>query len=123
MRHILLPLLMCLLLAASPALAAELERVRVGDDQRSFVLAKSGAPLYVWGVNYDHDADGRLIEDYWHDEWMAVEEDFHEMRELGANVIRVHLQFGKFMKSPDEANEDQLAQLAKLVKLAERERL
>ena len=105
------------------ARGAELERVRVADDNRSFALAESGKPFYVWGVNYDHDAAGRLIEHYWHDEWATVEADFREMRKLGANVIRVHLQFGKFMNSPTEANKESLAQLAKLVRLAEREKL
>jgi hypothetical protein len=103
--------------------AAELEPIRVADDKRSFVTEKSGTPFYVWGVNYDHDPDGRLIEDYWHDEWKTVEEDFAEMRELGVNVIRVHLQFGKFMQAADQPNDKELAQLAKLVALAEREQL
>jgi hypothetical protein len=29
----------------------------------------------VWGVNYDHDSkgeNGRLLEDYWSDEWETV---------------------------------------------------
>lgn len=26
--------------------------------------------------NYDHDDDGRLLEDYWQDEWPTVVEDF-----------------------------------------------
>ncbi len=49
------------------------------------------------GVNYDHDSqgEGRLLEDYWIDEWETVRGDFREMKELGANVVRIHLQFGK----------------------------
>jgi hypothetical protein len=45
------------------------------------------------------------------------------MRNLGANVVRVHLQFGKFMKAPDELNEKALDRLAELLKLAEQYRL
>ena len=46
----------------------------------------------MWGVNYDHDAGGRLLEDYWDDEWDTVAQDFREIKALGANVVRVHLQ-------------------------------
>jgi hypothetical protein len=61
-----------------------------------------------------------LIEDYWEREWGKVEEDFREMRDLGANVVRVHLQFGKFMTGPDRPNADALTQLRRLLQLAER---
>ncbi|MBL9179344.1 MAG: cellulase family glycosylhydrolase [Verrucomicrobiaceae bacterium] len=99
-----------------------LEPVRVSRDGQSFVLAGSGRPFRVWGVNYDHDSEGengRLIEDYWHDEWEVVRADFREMRDLGANVVRVHLQLGRFMSGPDKADEKSLAQLRKLLALAE----
>src|SRR5690606_27926073 len=42
---------------------------------------------------------------------------------LGANVVRVHLQLARFMETPHEANQKNLAQLAKLVELAEETRL
>ena len=38
---------------------------------------------------------------------------------MGANVVRVHLQFGKFMLSPDKLNPDALARLSRLLQLAE----
>ena len=37
------------------------------------------------------------------------------MKELGANVVRIHLQLGKFMDGPDKPNEKALDRLAKLV--------
>ena len=46
--------------------------------------------------------------------------DFREMRLLGANTVRVHLQLGKFMAGPAEANGTALAGLGRLVALAER---
>jgi len=108
------------LVIGQAAAAEKLQWVRVADDQRSFVLEPSGKPFIPWGVNYDHqDGTGRLIEDYWIDEWATVEEDFREMRDLGANVVRVHLQFGKFMDAPDRPNQRSLEQLGKLVTLAE----
>jgi hypothetical protein len=105
------------------AQAGEMERVVVAKDGKSFVLAGSGARFVPWGFNYDHDEKGRLIEDCWADEWSKVEKDFARMKKLGANVVRVHLQFGKFMDGPNKANAASLARLGKLLKLAEKERL
>jgi hypothetical protein len=108
------------MVVAAPLWAEEMPWVRVADDGRSFVLEPSGEPFVPWGVNYDHDEQSRLIEDYWHAEWDKVEEDFAEMKALGANVARIHLQLAKFMDSPEKPNEKSLEQLDRLVGLAER---
>ena len=100
--------------------ADPMEPVRVSDDHRGFVLARSGRPFTPWGFNYDHDADGRLIEDYWDNQWATVEQDFAEMKQLGANVVRVHLQAGKFLDAPDQPNAHSLARLGRLLDLARR---
>ncbi len=109
----------CGLLFSSHATAAEMPRIRVSDDKSGFVLAPGGKKFVPWGVNYDHDPKGRLIEDYWDDEWATVEADFREMKKLGANVVRIHLQFGKFMTTANKPNEKALDRLAKLLTLAE----
>jgi hypothetical protein len=100
--------------------AAELQRVRVAQDGRSFQLDPSGKAFIVWGVNYDHDRKLRLLEEYWNDQWPTVEQDFNEIIDLGANVVRIHLQFRNFMDAPDRPNAQALAQLRRLVALAER---
>jgi hypothetical protein len=97
--------------------------VQVSKDKKGFVLDPSGRPFVPWGFNYDHDEKGRLIEDYWEYEWLTVEADFGQMKKLGANVVWVHLQLGKFMDGPDKPNGKALDQLGKLVGLAERLRL
>jgi hypothetical protein len=97
----------------------DLERIRVSSDGRHFVRGDTGERFLAWGVNYDHDHEGRLLEDYWIDEWETVIEDFAEIKALGANVVRIHLQFGKFMDAPDVPNEVSLRQLRRLVQLAE----
>jgi len=118
----------CLPLAsgcAAPNEAAPrgMDWVRVSEDARCFVRGAAGGKFVPWGFNYDHDEDGRLIEDYWRREWARVERDFREMRRLGANVVRVHLQLGKFMLGPSDANEAALDRLGQLLRLAEREKL
>jgi hypothetical protein len=100
-------------------LAADMPWVVVAADQKGFVLDGKNTPFVPWGFNYDHDQNGRLIEDYWDAEWEKVERDFRAMKALGANVVRIHLQLGKFMESAEQPNEHALAQLKKLVSLAE----
>src|SRR5579885_3478230 len=99
--------------------AKEMEWVQLSENKRSFVLAQSGQRFVPWGFNYDRDHRGRLLEDYWIDEWAKVEKDFAAMKKLGANVVRIHLQLGRFMERADKANDKALSQLGRLVKLAE----
>ncbi len=110
-------------LACSVAQAADLEPIRVKADGSGFETAVTHQAFSPFGFNYDHDREGRLIEDYWDAEWKSVEDDFAEMKQLGANVVRVHLQFGKFMTSETLPNEQALTKLAELVALAERTQL
>ena len=110
-------MMMVLLWAMVGTGAGPMERVRVADDGRGFVLAESGRPFTPWGLNYGHD--GKLIEDFWESDWPSVVEDFKTMKGLGANVVRVHLQFGKFLDGPDRPNAKALDRLDKLLALAE----
>lgn len=116
------------LLGLMPAWAAgqaearsrQLEFIHVSKDGRHFVLSDSGAEFRPWGFNYDHDAANRLLETYWINEWGAVAGDFAEMKQLGANTVRIHLQVSRFMKSAVETNRESLDQLSRLVALAEK---
>jgi hypothetical protein len=125
MTHLIRLKFVCLALTAfqCPARAADMEWVRVARDGKGFVLEKSRAPFVPWGFNYDHDDAGRLIEDYWESDWPAVERHFRQMKDLGANVVRVHLQLGKFMTAADRADEKSLDRLGRLLKLAEKQGL
>ncbi len=96
-----------------------LDWIKVSKNKHGFVCASSRRPFIPWGFNYDRDYKSRLLEDYWEAEWPTVVEDFREMKNLGANVVRVHLQFAKFMDALGRPNEKALEQLGRLVKLAE----
>ena len=98
---------------------AALDWIKVSKDKHGFVCASSGQKFIPWGFNYDRDYKSRLLEDYWDAEWPTVVEDLHEMKQLGANVVRVHLQFARFMDAPDRPNVKALERLGRLVKLAE----
>jgi hypothetical protein len=111
--------LLIAILVSDPIPATDLPRVIVSKDRKGFVLEKQDKTFSPWGLNYDHDEKGRLIEDYWDREWDKVERDFRSMKTLGANVVRVHLQVGQFMVEAEKPNTKSLARLAKLVRLAE----
>lgn len=104
-------------LAMGVAESKPMEWVKVGRDGKSFTLA--GKPFVPRGFNYDRDHNGRLLEDYWEAEWSTVREDFAEMKALGANVVRIHLQFGRFMETALKPNEKALDRLERLVTHAE----
>jgi len=99
--------------------ATRLERLAISKDGTGFARATSGKKFIPWGFNYDRDYKMRLLEDYWDAEWQTVVEDFREMKELGANVVRIHLQLLKFMDAPDKPNQRAFEQLGRVVKLAE----
>ncbi|WP_153558834.1 cellulase family glycosylhydrolase [Roseimaritima sediminicola] len=99
--------------------AADMPRVQISDDGRGFKLANSQDAFVPWGFNYDRDANGQLIEQYWDEEWPRVIEDFQEMKALGANVVRIHLQFAALMQSPTEARPRARQKLTRLLRLAE----
>ncbi len=110
-----------LLLCGSCHTTAEEPRpvAAIAVDGRGFVDA-AGRRFIAWGFNYDHDREGRLLEDYWYDEWPTVESDFSEMKTLGANVVRIHLQLASFLNAPQRVNATALERLADLLALAER---
>ena len=111
--------LLLTLLVGATAAQADLETITVSPDGSHFVRAVSHTRFRVWGLNYDHDRSGRLLEEYWYEEWPTVAEDFEEMKTLGANVVRIHLQVEAFMDSADKPRQAALDQLARLVSLAE----
>lgn len=104
---------------AADSQAADMPWVQVSQDKRGFIQSPGDKPFVAWGFNYDHDRDGRLIEDYWVEEWPAIEAHFKQMQQLGANVVRIHLQLGKFMSGPEALHEPSLERLTKLVALSE----
>ncbi len=109
--------------AGQPLGASEMPWVVVSKSKQGFVLEQSGKVFSPVGFNYDHDNSGRLLEDYWETEWTTVEAHFAQMKKMGANVVRIHLQLGKFMDGPHKPNAKALVHLAKLISLAEQERI
>jgi len=115
-----LPLLLCCALFSSIPISNADEKIeRVLVDGSHFVLAGSGEEFVPWGFNY-LGVHGQLAEEDWHtpEGWARIVKDFGEMKKLGANVVRWHLQFGTYMMEPDTPDEAQLARLGRLLELA-----
>ncbi|WP_035602485.1 cellulase family glycosylhydrolase [Haloferula sp. BvORR071] len=101
------------------AAADPMEWIQVSKEGKDFVREKSQQRFIAWGFNYDRDDSGRLLEDYRDKDWDTVAADFAEMKELGANLVRIHLQLPKFMAGPETPNAANLQRLEKLLQLAE----
>ena len=95
------------------------KRMMANDTQDGDTTRATHKPFTIWGVNYDHNEQSQLIEDYWHDDWHQVVEDFGEIKTLGANVVRIHLQLAKFMTAPGKADARNIEKLKQLLVLAE----
>ncbi len=110
--------------AADLPKAPAMSRVRVSSDARRFELAGPGKAFFPWGFNYLGKFE-HLAEDDWQtsEGWTRIERDFREMKKLGANVVRWHLQFETFMLSPEKTDTAQLTRLKKLLDLARANRL
>jgi len=63
------------------------------------VKITSGKTFFPWGFNYTNPELIGLIEDNWdqEDTWDIIAEDFNEMRGYKANIVRIHLQYHRFM--------------------------
>lgn len=122
-QRIAIPAFLAFISIAGAGWAAELSWIKISDHKTGFVSVDSGKKFIPWGVNYDHDDAGRLLEDYWEAEWPTVVSHFAAIKELKANVVRIHLQFGKFMDGPKAPNSQALRRLARLVQLAEQTKL
>lgn len=105
------------LVAGRPWVASALEPIRISADGKQFVLKDSGRKFTPWGFNYlgEH---GTVLEEYWEDKWADIEEDFRDMKKLGANVLRIHLQVPTYMSAADQVRPAELARLRKLLDLA-----
>jgi len=88
---------------------------KVSISGQTFVDA-SGQTIIPWGFNYTNPEEVGLIDDNWYDSgvWQTIQEDFVEMKDLSANIVRIHLQYNKFMvdlNTPNEASLDRLLDL------------
>jgi len=105
----------CLVSSVAGAARAP-ERVQLARDGHGFVLARSETPFLPWGMNYP---SGRLLDDEWETSWPTVVAGFRRMKDLGANVVRVHLQVAAFMSAANQPRTEALDRLRHLIALAE----
>ncbi len=119
LTHIILAMTVLLSLNAK-AFTQSLPRITLSSDKTHFVEEATLKPFSPWGFNYLGQMD-HLAEEDWHtpEGWQQVEQDFQEMKQLGANVVRWHLQVPTYLSAPDQVKPEQLARLTQLLDLAE----
>jgi hypothetical protein len=82
------------------------------------MLAKTDRPFHPWGMNYGHY--GMLVKDFANPVWDTLRSDFKKMKSMGANVVRIHVQYDRFMLSPNKPNPKAIAGYQRLLKIAKK---
>lgn len=98
--------------------AGLIEKVVITPDQKGFMLENSQQNFNPWGMNYGHY--GMLIEDSKSPMWDTLAADLQNMKNMGFNVVRVHVQFDEFMSSANSSNEHALSGYKRLLELAQK---
>jgi Cellulase (glycosyl hydrolase family 5) len=111
-RYLLIFLLLSFVIGCT---TQHMELVRVAADNKGFVLTPSGQPFIPWGHNYAVNQPA-AEEKY---DWPRISRDFEDFRQMRANVARIHLQVPDFMNAPSKPNAHALAELSRLLKLAQ----
>ncbi len=80
----------------------------------------AGKAFIPWGVNYTNTNQLRLVDDNWYEDstWKIIKQDFREMKALDLNVIRIHLQYNRFMTDAFTPNQQALARLKDMIAFA-----
>lgn len=80
----------------------------------------NGNAFIPWGVNYTNTDQLRLVDDNWNDPatWEIIKQDFREMKALGVNIIRIHLQYNRFMTDAVTSNQQALSRLKDEIEFA-----
>ncbi|MEP0844775.1 MAG: cellulase family glycosylhydrolase [Phycisphaerae bacterium] len=110
------PLLVLFAIGFAPP-AAPLEAIEVAPQGRSFVMRPSGRAFVPWGFNYP--AGDRFHQEDWYPA-DKLEGDFQEMKRLGANLVRVHLEVAYYLDDPGRPSRRGLEQLDRLLAVAEK---
>lgn len=92
------------------------QKVVVSPEGRSFILEKTRQEFNPWGMNYGHY--GILVKDFKDPEWDTLRSDFQKLKDMGANVVRIHLQYDEFMLSVDDPNPQAIVGYKRLLKIA-----
>jgi hypothetical protein len=108
-------LLSVLALLAVSACAGGMETVKIGSDNKGFVLHPSGDRYIPWGHNY---ASVDILERLTNDP-ARVERDFREMKAAGTTVVRIHPEMSRILVGRDKVDPHAIEQLRKLLKIAE----
>ncbi len=93
-------------------------RVRVDGSRHGFVDV-AGRPFVPFGVSYYRPGTGWAPQLWKQFDAEATRRDFAQLKQLGANVVRVFVTFGSFWKEANQLDPEGLAKLDKLLDLVD----
>ena len=94
-------------------------RIEISKNGEEFVFAGTETRFTPWGFNFVGKFE-HIVEEYWTDELKSVDADFARMKQLGANVVRLHLQLSTYMTSATTIDEAQLKRLRATLAVAQK---
>lgn len=97
-------------------------RIAVDAKKGCFMDTKTGNKFFPYGVNYDHNSDFLLIENFW-DKTDEIDRVFKEIKQMGFNIVRIHLQQFVFQCAVDKFSQEALLKLDSIVNNAAAEGL
>jgi hypothetical protein len=109
-------LLISLIVTAS---SAQLPKVRIAKDGRTFVT-EDGKPFVPFGVNYYRPGTGWAPQIWKTFDADATRKDFARMKELGVNCVRVFLTYHSIHFEPGELNTNGIAKFDQFLDIAEK---
>jgi hypothetical protein len=98
--------------------AAQLPKVRIANDGRTFVI-DDGKPFVPFGVNYYRPGTGWAPQIWKTFDAEATRKDFARMKELGINCVRVFLTYHSMHFEPGELNTNGIAKFDQFLDIAE----
>ncbi|MGZ5567096.1 MAG: beta-galactosidase, partial [Limisphaerales bacterium] len=111
-------LLLLLLTLALTASSAQLPKIRIATDRRTFVT-EDGKPFVPFGVNYYRPGTGWAPQIWKTFDAEATRKDFARMKELGVNCVRVFLTYHSMHFEPGELNTNGIAKFDQFLEIAE----
>ncbi len=92
---------------------------RISISGKKFV-DQNGTEFKLWGVNYVQNPHHSLMEDNWDQPaiMQSIGSDFQYMKFLGCNIVRLQLQYNKYMTGPATPNIPNIQRLLQIVNFA-----
>lgn len=108
-----------LLFLSLKAYSENLTKISVAKGKTYFIKAQTNELFFPYGVNFDHNRDYILLEDFWTDK-EYINTVFKDIKQMGFNIVRIHLQQFKLQISKEIIDNQVLNKITEVVDIAKK---